>query len=341
MGWGYYWKPYVPVANRRARARKHLEKLRRKGIDVQPVEIAGRTIASTFWGEAWCNHLEAFSDFANRLPRGRTYVRNGSVCHLAIGKGEVSAIVSGSHIYNVRVSIKTLPTARWNNLKSRCGGQVGSLLELLQGRLSGHVMGIVTDKQDGLFPLPKEMDFECSCPDWAHMCKHVAAVLYGVGARLDERPELLFTLRGVDHSELVCEDAAREVAARRSADARTLDVSAVADVFGIELDQAQAPAGPHPDPQTNGARKTASAKTGGKKKSASAKRTATRKAKVVKVSRKKAAVGKRRGATTPAKQPVKSEPHSPKKGGPYARPRETLGHPGSPGDAGRRDASLP
>jgi len=316
MGWDWGWRPYVSMAERRAQARKHLEKLRRKGVAVQPVEIAGREIASTFWGEAWCNHLEAFSDFANRLPRGRTYVRNGSVCHLAIGRGEVAAVVSGSEIYSVRVSIKTLPTARWNNLKSRCGGQVGSLLELLQGRLSDHVMGIVTDRQGGLFPLPKEMDFECSCPDWAHMCKHVAAVLYGVGARLDERPELLFQLRGVDHAELVCEEAAQEVAARRSAGARTLDEDDVADVFGIEIGpacQGDAAASParKPAPQApaagaGAARKTvAPRKTGGREGSAP-QRPALRKAAAGKASRKKA-MKKPRGPATPAKKPSKSK----------------------------------
>jgi len=341
MGWGYYWKPYVPVAQRRAQARKHVEKLSRKGVDVQPVEIAGRKIASTFWGEAWCNHLEAFSDFENRLPRGRTYVRNGSVCHLAIGKGEIVAVVSGSEPYDVRVSISTLPKAKWNALKGRCGGQVGSLLELLQGRLSSHVMGIVTDKRAGLFPLPKEIRFECSCPDWADMCKHVAAVLYGVGARLDERPELLFQLRDVDHGELVCEEAAQEVAARRSAAARTLDEDDVADVFGIEIGPARGPASRRPGARADTAPKAAAAAETSQKKSALAKRPARRKAGAGKVSRKKEAAGRRRGATTPAKEPVKPEPLRPKKGCPHARTRETLGHHGRAGGAGRRDTRLP
>jgi uncharacterized Zn finger protein len=296
MSWGYYWKPYVSMAQRQAQARKHLEKLRRKGVAVQPVEISGRNIADTFWGEAWCNHLEAFSDFANRLPRGRTYVRNGSVCHLDIGKGEISAVVSGSEMYDVCVSIAALPKARWGNLKSRCGGQVGSLLELLQGRLSSNVMEIVTDKRDGLFPLPKEIKFECSCPDWASMCKHVAAVLYGVGARLDQRPELLFLLRGVDHAELVCEEAAQEVVARRSAAARTLDEGDVADVFGIEIDPARKPARQRPAAGADAARKK------GGRKGAAAKRPARRKAAAGNASRKKAAAGKPRGPTTPAKK---------------------------------------
>ena len=233
-------------------------------------------------------------------------MRNGSVCHLAIGKGEILAVVSGSEPYEVRVSIKTLPKPRWNNLKSRCGGQVGSLLELLQGRLSGHVMGTVTDKQGGLFPLPKEMDFECSCPDWAHMCKHVAAVLYGVGARLDRQPELLFCLRGVDHTELVCEEAAQEVAARRSVGARTLDEGDVADVFGIEIDPVRQPARERPAAGAGAARKTMAVPKTGRNKGAD-KRPAGRKAGAGKVRRKKAAPGKPRGPATPEKKLAKSK----------------------------------
>ena len=209
---GYGWRPYVSVAERRRKAAKKMDALRKKGVDVQPVEIAGRKIAKSFWGEAWCGHLESFSDFANRLPRGRTYVRNGSVCHLAVAKGRVEAKVSGSELYDVKIEITTLPHKQWSAIKGRCGGQIGSLLELLQGRLSDHVMAVVTDRQDGLFPSPKEISLKCSCPDWAVMCKHVAAVLYGVGARLDTKPELLFLLRGVNHEELIEADAEAAVA---------------------------------------------------------------------------------------------------------------------------------
>jgi uncharacterized Zn finger protein len=199
MAWYQQWAPYVPVAERRRRAMRKMNALRKKGVDIQPIEIEGRKIAKTFWGEAWCDHLESFSDFENRLPRGRTYVRNGSVCHLAMAKGKIEAKVSGSQIYNLRVRIKTLPAKKWRDVKRRCAGQIGSLLELLEGNLSDHVMEVVTDRKAGLFPLPGEISFDCDCPDWAVMCKHVAAVLYGAGARLDEKPELLFTLRGVKH----------------------------------------------------------------------------------------------------------------------------------------------
>jgi len=230
------WAPYVPVARRRQQARKKMQALRKKGVDIQPIDIEGRRIAKTFWGEAWCNHLESFSDFENRLPRGRTYVRNGSVCHLAIKKGKVEAKVSGSEIYAIRVKIKTLPAKKWGGVKRRCSGQIGSLLELLRGDLSDNIMQVVTDRQQGLFPLPGEISFDCDCPDWAVMCKHVAAVLYGVGARLDQDPALLFRLRGVNHDDLIDVDAqvAVPTAARRGG-AKRLASGDLGDVFGIDL----------------------------------------------------------------------------------------------------------
>jgi uncharacterized Zn finger protein/DNA-binding XRE family transcriptional regulator len=235
MGW-YNFRPYVSVATRRAQAKKKMETLLKKGQKIQPVELEGRTIARTFWGKAWCDHMESFHDYENRLPRGRTYIRNGSVCHLDITKGEVKAMVSGSELYNVKVTIKTLPGEKWKEVKKRCAGQIGSLLELLQGRLSANVMSVVTHRQEGLFPLPGEISLKCSCPDWAVMCKHVAAVLYGVGARLDNQPELLFLLRGVDHDELISTEvgvvtAATEVRSGR----RRITDDALAEVFGIEM----------------------------------------------------------------------------------------------------------
>ncbi|MCH5375216.1 MAG: SWIM zinc finger family protein, partial [Planctomycetes bacterium] len=242
MAWNRYgWRPYVPVARRRAQARQKMNALAKKGIDIQPVEIEGRKIAKTFWGEAWCDHLESFSDYANRLPRGRTYVRNGSVCHLEINQGEILAKVAGSEIYNVQIQIKTLPAEKWNALKQRCAGQVASLLELLQGKLSDRIMQVVTDRNDGMFPVPAEISLRCSCPDWAVMCKHVAAVLYGVGARLDRQPELLFKLRGVDHEELIAADAEAAVSEATSrGKSKQLAGAELADVFGIDLETADA-----------------------------------------------------------------------------------------------------
>jgi uncharacterized Zn finger protein len=205
-------------------------------MNIEPVEIEGRKIARTFWGEAWCSHLEGFSDYSNRLPRGRTYVRNGSVCHLGIEPGQVEAMVSGSEIYDVRVEISNLPEPKWTGLKKRCAGQIGSMLDLLRGRLSKNIMAIVTDRDEGLFPKPGEIRFQCSCPDWATMCKHVSAVLYGVGARLDHSPELLFLLRGVDHEELISVEADVVAAATgRGGRRRRIAADDLGDVFDIEM----------------------------------------------------------------------------------------------------------
>ena len=227
------WRPYVPVAVRRARARRETNKLRKKGKDIQPIEIEGRTIARSFWGKRWCEHLESFSDYANRLPRGRTYVRNGSVCHLTIAPGRIDAIVSGSELYDVTIRVDKLKAAIWKSVKTRCAGQIGSMLELLQGKLSQQVMGVVTDRERGLFPKPGEIGFDCSCPDWASMCKHVASVLYGVGSRLDDRPESLFLLRGVDTAELI---ATEMTLPGEVATDDVLADDALAGIFGIDLD---------------------------------------------------------------------------------------------------------
>jgi uncharacterized Zn finger protein len=234
MGWGYH-APYIPVARRRANALRETQRLAGKGTQVSPVSVAGRAIATTFWGKAWCDNLESYSDFSNRLPRGRTYVRNGSVVDLQIEPGEVISLVSGSHLYRIAIRIRPLAASRWEAIKQQCGTQIGSVVELLKGRLSKNVMEIVTHRDNGLFPAPAEIEMTCSCPDWAGMCKHVAATLYGVGSRLDEDPALLFKLRQVDHMDLI-EHAGQPAATPIKSSRKTIAQGQLADVFGIELD---------------------------------------------------------------------------------------------------------
>jgi uncharacterized Zn finger protein len=253
MSWNYYgFRPYVSVAERRRKAAQETAKLAKKGKTIRPVRIDGRTIAHTFWGKAWCDNLESYMDYENRLPRGRTYVRNGSVVHLDIRAGEIEALVSGSELYRVNINITSAAKAKWKKLCGECAGGIGSLVELFQGRFSDHVMGIITPKETGLFPSPKEIELKCSCPDWATMCKHVAAVLYGVGARLDQSPELLFTLRSVNHEELIPRAAAvTDLAGKTPAAGPELAESELGAVFGIELDAgagAPAPEAPPPVP---------------------------------------------------------------------------------------------
>ncbi len=266
---GFGWQPYVSVAQRRRKAEREMEKLAKKGALVQPVVIEGKKIAKTFWGKAWCDNLEGYSDFANRLPRGRTYVRNGSVCHLEIAEGEVRAKVSGSELYTVTIGIKPLGAKAWDDIKKRCTGKIASLLDLLGGKLADGVMEIVTDRKNGLFPKPGEITMDCSCPDWADMCKHVAAVLYGVGARLDERPELLFLLRGVNHLDLISatvEDAVATVV--KGGSRRRIAESELSEVFGVDMEEGSAgKAAPASKPEPAG-KKPVTAESRDRKKAA-------------------------------------------------------------------------
>jgi uncharacterized Zn finger protein len=232
----YGFKPYVSVGARRAQAARELARLKKRGRQTSPVVIEGRTIAATFWGEAWCDNLERYSDFANRLPRGRTYVRNGSVVDLQVAPGSVTALVSGSTMYDVTVTVAPVPRTRWSAICEDCAGAIDSLVELLQGRLSKGVMTRLCHEKTGLFPSPRDIVFTCSCPDWASMCKHVAAVLYGIGARLDHEPELLFTLRKVDQHDLVAK-AGSVISKTRTgpAGAKVLESDDLSEMFGIEM----------------------------------------------------------------------------------------------------------
>ena len=234
----YGWKPYVSVAERRREAMREIEKRRKKGHLISPVTIDGRTIAKTFWGKSWCENLERYSDYANRLPRGRTYVRNGSVVDLQIKPGSIQALVSGSELYEITLKIAPVGKQRWKSICKDCAGAIDSLVELLQGRFSKGVMERICRQSQGLFPSPAEIKLSCSCPDWAGMCKHVAAVLYGVGARFDNQPELLFRLREVDEKELIVK-AGKALPLSRQAPAaqKVLGDEDLSDIFGLDMAQ--------------------------------------------------------------------------------------------------------
>ena len=233
------WPAYVPVAERRRKAVLAMEKLRKKGHPVAPVKIDGRAIATTFWGKAWCDNLERYRDYENRIERGRTYVRNGSVVDLQIAPREVTATVSGSELYQVKVSIGEVPTKQWAAICKDCTGGIDSLVELLQGRFAKGVMERICRQGDGLFPKPAEIRFSCSCPDHASMCKHVAAVFYGIGARLDSQPELLFRLRAVDETELLARIDTALPFAKGAPDAgKVLVEDDLSALFGLDMETA-------------------------------------------------------------------------------------------------------
>jgi uncharacterized Zn finger protein len=247
-----HWPAYVPVAERRRKAEQAAARLAKKGRILSPVRIAGRAIATTFWGKAWCENLEGYRDYESRLPRGRTYARNGSVIDLQIAPLKVTALVSGSSIYTVEIAIKAMTRPAWESLCRDCAGEIASLVELLQGRFSKAVMTKLCRQDKGLFPKPADIRFSCSCPDHAVMCKHVAAVLYGVGSRLDEQPELLFRLRDVTGNDLIANlDASAPLSAGTPVSGNVLDGDDLSALFGLDMapdGDAAAPPAPAPTP---------------------------------------------------------------------------------------------
>ncbi len=299
--WG--WKPYVSVAARRAKAEKAAAKAKKAGAEHAPIAAYRGAIAKTFWGKAWCENLERYSDFDNRLPRGRAYVRNGSVIDLQIAAGQVRAQVMGSRLYQVGVTVTAVPDKHWRAIGADCSGSIDTLVELLQGKLSKAVMERICKPGTGLFPATKEIQFNCSCPDWAAMCKHVAAVLYGIGARLDQQPELLFVLRRVDASELVAQAGTASPRARKvPAAKKVLDDSVLADVFGIEMVEA-IPSAPLKTQSKSTATKGIKLKTGPTPKAQSAKPSAAKTAKPARQAKSVKAV-------TPVKLPASSRKSS-------------------------------
>ena len=241
----YGYPEYVPVAERKRKAQTKVEKLKKKNPDIAPVIITGRKLATTWWGMAWNNNLESYSDYENRIGRGRSYARNGAVLDLKIEQGLIKALVQGSSSkpYQVDVKISPLMGEQWEKIKEACAGKIDSLAELIDGKFPKALSDLFTAKGSGLFPTPREITFQCSCPDWAVMCKHVAAVLYGVGVRLDENPALFFTLRSVKVEELISGAIRGKVESMLSGSKpksrRILGDADVSDMFGIELEKGE------------------------------------------------------------------------------------------------------
>ena len=240
---GYYGYPrYVSVAEKKAKAAEKLQQLKKNMPDIKPVVIKGNALARTWWGKSWNKNLERYADYTNRISRGRSYVRHGAVLDLKIDSGQVTALVQGStsRPYKVVIRIQGITQTKWQEIKKQCEGQLSSLQDLLAGRFPKALADIFFNQEQGLFPKPQAISFDCSCPDWASMCKHVAAALYGVGARLDEDPSLFFTLRGVDTTELVAKavkDKTGELLEKtRKKSGRVIDDGDLGSIFGIDMD---------------------------------------------------------------------------------------------------------
>ena len=202
----YYSFPvYVSVAKKKANAEKKIKQLKKKNPNISPVIITGKKLAESWWGISWNKNLESYADYSNRLGRGRSYVRHSAVLDLKIKPGKIISLVQGSFStpYKVEITIKKIKNLKWHDIIEQCQEKTDSLNDLLDGKLPENMADILTNQKQGIFPSPNEIEFDCSCPDWASMCKHVAATLYGVGARLDYDPAIFFSLRGIKMENLV------------------------------------------------------------------------------------------------------------------------------------------
>lgn len=307
--WGY--PKYVSVAEKKQKAAKKLKELLKKKPNMKPVALRGNALASTWWGKAWNRNLEQYADYSNRIGRGRSYIRHGAVLDLQIWPGEVLALVQGSERtpYSVSVKIQRLKNEIWQRIKTECEGTLESFQELLAGAFPKALGEIFISRDAGMFPAPQELTFACSCPDWADMCKHVAATLYGVGVRLDEDPKLFFRLRDAEIGELikqaVSEKAEKllEKATRKSS--RAIEDTDLSSVFGIDIEEPvesgkrilpkALPAGKNKTTEAPAKRKPSEKKDPQQKKAKKIKKetvpkTALRKAKTTKVAQKKKAV---------------------------------------------------
>lgn len=236
--WDATYYPQPTAEQIKQNATQTAKKAAKKGKTLSPVILTGRTIAKSWWGKAWCENLERYADFETRLPRGQRYVRSGAVVDLQIQKGKIQARVQGSRKapYKVEIRISPLSEDRCNEIMDRCTDRVDTLEDLLSGTFPESMKDVFLG-EGGLFPTPREISFGCSCPDWALMCKHVAAALYGVGARLDEDPTLFFLLRGIETNRFVDVVIANRIETMLSnankPSSRIIQDANLTDLFGV------------------------------------------------------------------------------------------------------------
>ena len=222
----------------RRKAETSVMKAGKCGQKYEPVCVAGTKICQRWWGIAWCRNLEQYADYTSRIGRGKRYVRAGAVLDLKIEASHILAKVQGSRQrpYQVEIRINPLTEKAVKKIQQQCVSKIKSLEELVAGEFPEELQHIFIGT-DGLFPKPSDITFDCSCPDWACMCKHVAAVMYAVGVRLDENPFYFFKLRGIHVDEFI--DAAVEdrieSMLKHAADksSRIIDKKEVHDLFGV------------------------------------------------------------------------------------------------------------
>jgi uncharacterized Zn finger protein len=231
MGWSH-----EAAHEQKEHLQRQIDRRLKRGetMEVLTAPSGSKKLCTTFWGQAWCRNLEAYQVYDARLPRGRSCLRQGRVFNLDISAGRISALVAGADLYEASVHIQPLSPERWQEISSAATSRAPSMLDLLAGRLGDDLMQLLTNPEHGLFPNPKEIRFDCSCPDYADLCEHTAAALYGTGLKLDADPALLFTLRGVDPTALLAtaSSAAASTLPDTRGDLSDIDLSAL---FGIDL----------------------------------------------------------------------------------------------------------
>jgi uncharacterized Zn finger protein len=224
------------VQENQERVQRDISKRRARGEPLEPLgaPTGSKKLSQSFWGQAWCRHLESYQHYEGRMPAGRSALRQGKVMDLTITPGSLSAVVADNELFDVLIHIRSLDADRWRQIVQAAQGQVGSLLDLLTGKLGEGLLKMLSDPEQGLFPQPGEIRFDCSCTDDADLCKHASAVLYGVGVLLDNRPDLLFTLRDVDQADLLSTASATSAASldQTNSELKDTDLSAL---FGIDL----------------------------------------------------------------------------------------------------------
>ena len=232
-----YSQPTVDELRRKAKASS--SSAEKKKLKYEPIEPFSRQkICTSWWGQAWCANLERYADYESRLGRGKRYVKAGTVIDLKIKKGKVDARVQGTRKtpYKVEIRISPLSEEKCSAIIEKCSRRIENMEALIRGEFPDELRELFAGK-DGLFPSPREISFNCSCPDWALMCKHVAAVMYGIGVRLDENPFYFFELRGIDADRFIKVALESKVEAMLSnADSiteRVIDDADLTALFGV------------------------------------------------------------------------------------------------------------
>lgn len=223
----------------RSRASATKKKEKSKGKELAPVVITGRMIAKNWWGKAWCENLERYADYESRLERGKRYARSGAIVDLQIEKGKIFAKVQGTRKipYKVEIRISPLSEEKCQSIIEKCTKKIENVEQLVEGNFPAEMKALF-EGAEGLFPASKEISFNCSCPDWALMCKHVAATLYGIGARFDENPLMFFELRGIDVNRFIDVTLANKVEkmlenASKPKSERIMDGDRLTELFGV------------------------------------------------------------------------------------------------------------